>query len=275
MTQYSEDRHHFSKTCSSKDVANHTKEQWHKITNDFWKHWLLLLEGNSLLWSTLFKKYQFFLLSVDTCDRRISRSQLLYCANPLGDTRLQSPWNQARNEMIENSNQALGETRIFWLFGITDSKWQVELFFYCIYSQIHTTLLSLLQKYISSVLRRMTLPVMAETTGHCGWSWRYQHSKNGVDGVVNMDNLLSRSCLRNLSFLEFLLSSQFKWWWYVHRHYWATAISPCFPCWCFPHWYFPWWEQLCLQRQGNCQFLYNPKLPCVHRGSEHLVPISR
>lgn len=48
----------------------------------------------------------------------------------------------------------------------------------------------------------MTFPVMAETTGHCGWSWRYQHSKSGVDGLVNMDNLLSR----NLSFLKLLLS---------------------------------------------------------------------
>lgn len=39
----------------------------------------------------------------------------------------------------------------------------------------------------------MAFPVVAETTGHCGWSWRYQHSKSGVDELVNMDNLLSRT----------------------------------------------------------------------------------
>lgn len=47
---------------------------------------------------------------------------------------LQSLWNQALNEMIENSNQVLGEMLNLWLFGITDSKGQVELFFYYIYS---------------------------------------------------------------------------------------------------------------------------------------------
>lgn len=52
------------------------------------------------------------------------RSQLLciQCANPLGNNVLQSPQNQALNEMIENSNQALGEAPHLWLFEITDSR---------------------------------------------------------------------------------------------------------------------------------------------------------
>lgn len=44
-------------------------------------------------------------------------SQLLRCADPRGDTMLQPPWNQALNEMIDNSNQAPGETQISGYLG--------------------------------------------------------------------------------------------------------------------------------------------------------------
>lgn len=74
----------------------------------------------------------------------IARSQLLciQCANPLGGNVLQSSQNQALNEMMENRNQALGEMPNLWLFGITHSRGQVELFFYYIYSYIHTSFLN-------------------------------------------------------------------------------------------------------------------------------------
>lgn len=216
----------------------------------------------------------------------IARSQLLCIrsANPLRDNVLQSLWNQALNEMIENSNQALREMPNLWLFGITDSKGKVELFFYFIYSQIHTSFLSLLQKYISNVLHFTELHLLSQLRQQVNVAEAVdiKTPKKRVDELVNADmaNLSSRSVPPGKGpFLPWIpplqsvhvvvRSSQ------TNARYWKSATCPYFPHWCFPCWCFPWQEQLRPQLQGNGQFLHNPKVSWFHVGREHLVPISR
>ena len=208
----------------------------------------------------------------------IARSQLLSirCADSLGDNMSKSLWNQAVNEMIEKSHQALGETPNLWLFGITDSKGQVELFFYCIYSKIHTSFLSLLQKYRSNVLHFTGPHLLSQLRPQVGAAEALDIKTwlKRVDGRVNadMDNLLGRSVPSGTGpFLPWIPplqsakvevgSSQ------TNALYWTSVTSPYFPCWCFP-----WWEQLWLQLQGNCQFLHNPQVPWFHVGRKHLGP---
>lgn len=99
--------------------------------------------------------------------------------------------------MIENTNQALGETPNLWLFGITDSKAQVELFFCCIYSQIHTSFLSLLRKYISNVLHFTELHLLSQLRQQVNVAEAVdiKTPKKRVDGLANADvaNLPGRS----------------------------------------------------------------------------------
>lgn len=77
--------------------------------------------------------------------------------------------------------------------------------------------------------------------------------------------------------LDFLLCSQFTWWRGAHRQMPATEqaqLPHSFHADVFPG-CFPWWEQLCLQLQGNSQFLHNSKVSQFHVGRKHLVPVSR
>lgn len=105
-----------------------------------------------------------------------------------------------------------------WLFGITDSKGQVELFFYYIYSQMHSSFLSLLQKYISNVVDFTEVHLLSQLRPQVNMAEAVdiKMPRKRVDGLVNGQIWTTYSadlCLvvRDHSFLEFLLCSQFMW----------------------------------------------------------------
>lgn len=97
-----------------------------------------------------------------------------------------------------------------WLFGITDSRGQVELFFYYVYSYIHTSFLYQLPNYISSVFHFTELHLLPQLRPQVNVA---------ENKSIKTQTYPAHLCFLagNLSFLEFLLCIKFTWWQGVGR----------------------------------------------------------